>query len=312
MDLLGLQRDGVLTSATYPDALGRVWSALRCRTSAEVLLSAKPGYEFIDWGGDHHVGGGPTARCTPTTRWAPSLWCGTGPESADAKAQWPLRDIVPMVRGALRRARVRAALRRCSCSPSSRRAGRRRAPSPPSYDRPAGRLARLAPTTAPERRRAAGGAPARARARADLRARLLPQQAEAAVAGVVLRAARAGRGRTKELSETVVDDRSGRVLESWTATRSSGRWRAATRARSGGSPTRCGSGCRCARCSCCRSRGRRCGCCTSTSRCCWRSRSPTRSSARPRSTCRSRSSTRCSPTCWRDAGIAYAGARRRR
>ena len=33
-------------------------------------------------------------------------------------------------------------------------------------------------------------------------------------------------------------------------------------------PTRCGSGCRCARCSCCRSRGRRCGCCTSTSRCC--------------------------------------------
>ena len=59
LELLGLTvRDGVLFSATYPDALGRVWSALRCRTSAEVLLSAKPGYEFIDWGGDHHVGGG--------------------------------------------------------------------------------------------------------------------------------------------------------------------------------------------------------------------------------------------------------------
>ena len=39
---------------------------------------------------------------------------------------------------------------------------------------------------------------------------------------------------------------------------------------SGASPTRSRSGCRCARCSCCRSPARRCGCCTSTSRCCSR------------------------------------------
>ena len=25
------------------------------------------------------------------------IWCGTGPDSADAREQWSLRDIVPMV-----------------------------------------------------------------------------------------------------------------------------------------------------------------------------------------------------------------------
>ena len=44
LDLLSLQeRDGKLRSATYPDALARAWSALRARTSGEVLASARPG-----------------------------------------------------------------------------------------------------------------------------------------------------------------------------------------------------------------------------------------------------------------------------
>ncbi len=98
LDLLGLTvRDGVLFSATYPDALARVWSALRCRNSAEVLLSARPGYEFIDWGGDHHVGGGSHGSLHANDSLGTLLWCGTGPEK-DAKDQWSLRDILPMVR----------------------------------------------------------------------------------------------------------------------------------------------------------------------------------------------------------------------
>ena len=88
----------MIASALYPDALARVWSALRCRTSAEVLLSAKPGYEFIDWGGDHHVGGGSHGSLHANDSLGTLLWCGTGPDSADARAQWSLRDIVPMVR----------------------------------------------------------------------------------------------------------------------------------------------------------------------------------------------------------------------
>ena len=49
---------GVLRSPDYPDALARVWAALTCETSGDVLLCAAPGYEFPDWGGVDHVGGG--------------------------------------------------------------------------------------------------------------------------------------------------------------------------------------------------------------------------------------------------------------
>lgn len=50
--------DGVLTSASHPDPLGRCWSALTCVNSGDLLLSAAAGAEFPDWGGIDHVGGG--------------------------------------------------------------------------------------------------------------------------------------------------------------------------------------------------------------------------------------------------------------
>ena len=51
--------DGRVTSATYPDALGRLWSALdAARTRATCWSRPTPGYEFVDWGGADHVGGG--------------------------------------------------------------------------------------------------------------------------------------------------------------------------------------------------------------------------------------------------------------
>ena len=51
-------QDGRFLSPEYPDALARVWSALQCPTAGDILLSAAPGYEFVDWGGADHVGGG--------------------------------------------------------------------------------------------------------------------------------------------------------------------------------------------------------------------------------------------------------------
>jgi Type I phosphodiesterase / nucleotide pyrophosphatase len=99
LELLGLRvRDGEVSSATYPDALGRVWSALRCRTAGELLLSARPGYEFIDWGGEHHVGGGSHGSLHANDSYGTLLWCGTGPDDTEARTQWSLRDVVPMVR----------------------------------------------------------------------------------------------------------------------------------------------------------------------------------------------------------------------
>jgi hypothetical protein len=97
LDLLELETGGGrVTSATYPDALGRVWDALGCRTAGEVLASARPGHEFQDWGGSHHVGGGSHGSLHANDSLAGLIWCGTGPD-AGAREQWTLRDIVPMV-----------------------------------------------------------------------------------------------------------------------------------------------------------------------------------------------------------------------
>ena len=96
------------------------------------------------------------------------------------------------------------------------------------------------------------------------------------------------------------------------ASRSPGRWPAATRAPSASTSTRCTSGCPCACCSCSRSStsAGRCRCCTSTCSCCCRSRSRWRSSTTPTSTPRSRSPTlRCS-TCWHGCCGCCAGAPR--
>jgi hypothetical protein len=89
-------QDGLVRSETYPDALGRIWAALRCRQSGEILLSARPGYEFLDWGGAHHVGGGSHGSLHANDSYAALLWAGGGPEP-DARPEWALRDITPMV-----------------------------------------------------------------------------------------------------------------------------------------------------------------------------------------------------------------------
>jgi hypothetical protein len=90
--------DGRWLTEEYPDALSRVWSALRCRNAGDVLLSAAPGYEFVDWGGADHVGGGSHGSLHHSDSLGALLWCGTGPDSREAREQWTLRDITPMCR----------------------------------------------------------------------------------------------------------------------------------------------------------------------------------------------------------------------
>ncbi len=90
--------DGRFRSSAYPNALERIWSALSCPTAGEVLLSAAPGYEFVDWGGADHVGGGSHGSLHATDSLGALLWCGTGPDSGAAREQWSLRDVAGMVR----------------------------------------------------------------------------------------------------------------------------------------------------------------------------------------------------------------------
>ena len=90
--------DGRVSSLEYPAALARIWSALNCPTAGDVLLSASPGYEFVDWGGADHVGGGSHGSLHRSDSLGALLWCGTGPETRESREQWSLRDIAPMVR----------------------------------------------------------------------------------------------------------------------------------------------------------------------------------------------------------------------
>jgi hypothetical protein len=91
-------QDERFISDEYPDALGRIWSALHCPTAGDVLLSAAPSYEFVDWGGADHLGGGSHGSLHRSDSLGVLMWCGTGPSSRAVREQWSLRDVVPIVR----------------------------------------------------------------------------------------------------------------------------------------------------------------------------------------------------------------------
>ena len=85
---------GGSTSETYPDALGRLWSALACPHSGDVLVSAELGYEFVDWGGADHVGGGSHGSLHRDDSEGVLLLCGV---DAPEREQWSLADVTPLV-----------------------------------------------------------------------------------------------------------------------------------------------------------------------------------------------------------------------
>jgi hypothetical protein len=90
--------DGRLLTPAYPDALARAWAALTCRNSGEVLLSASPGYEFIDWGRQAHVGGGSHGSLHASDSLGALVLSGVAlPEILPA--QWAIRDIASLVLG---------------------------------------------------------------------------------------------------------------------------------------------------------------------------------------------------------------------
>jgi hypothetical protein len=88
--------DGALVSAEYPDALGRLWSALACPRAGDVLLSATPSYEFVDWGGSHHRDGGSHGSLHRCDSLGVLLTCGVEGLAPD-RPQPHLRDVTPMI-----------------------------------------------------------------------------------------------------------------------------------------------------------------------------------------------------------------------
>ncbi|MDQ3630119.1 MAG: alkaline phosphatase family protein [Actinomycetota bacterium] len=98
LGVLAASLDGeAFSSPDYPDALARVWAALTCSTSGDVLLSAAPGWEFPDWGGVHHVGGGSHGSLHAIDSLGALVFCGVdAPGERVAGGNWSIRDIAPM------------------------------------------------------------------------------------------------------------------------------------------------------------------------------------------------------------------------
>jgi hypothetical protein len=87
---------GRLITPAYPDALTRAWAALTCVNSGEVLLSAAPGFEFLDWGRQAHVGGGSHGSLHASDSLGALVL--TGVQLPDPEPQqWAIRDVAPLV-----------------------------------------------------------------------------------------------------------------------------------------------------------------------------------------------------------------------
>jgi hypothetical protein len=94
-EVLGLEvREGRVTSSAYPDGLGRLWSALSSPYCGDVLVSAAPGWEFVDWGGADHVGGGSHGSLLADD--SEGVLLATGLELPQ-REQWSIADVAPLV-----------------------------------------------------------------------------------------------------------------------------------------------------------------------------------------------------------------------
>ncbi|HET7854874.1 MAG TPA: alkaline phosphatase family protein [Gaiellaceae bacterium] len=63
----------------YPDALERAWSALANPNAGDLIVSATPGFEFVDLGGRHHAGGGSHGSLETGDSEVPMLAVGLDP-----------------------------------------------------------------------------------------------------------------------------------------------------------------------------------------------------------------------------------------
>jgi hypothetical protein len=90
-------RDGRLRCDLYPDPLGRLWSALTAPHAGDVLVSASPGYELVDWGGTTHCPGGSHGSLHSCDSLGPLALCGFDSGTADLREQWALSDVAGLI-----------------------------------------------------------------------------------------------------------------------------------------------------------------------------------------------------------------------
>jgi hypothetical protein len=97
-----VKAEDLIESHSYPDVLGRIWSALVSGSTGDFLLSAEPGYEFVDWGGADHTGGGSHGSLLRDDSLAPLVFVDCGPDLHRDKGEihtreWSIVDVAPIV-----------------------------------------------------------------------------------------------------------------------------------------------------------------------------------------------------------------------
>ena len=90
-------RDGRFESAHYPDALGRLWSALGSPHAGDILLSLTEGYEVVDWGGVTHCPGGSHGSLEAGDSLGPLLTVGLERGAPGEREQWQIADVNGLV-----------------------------------------------------------------------------------------------------------------------------------------------------------------------------------------------------------------------
>jgi len=95
---LGLEvHDGRVQSRSHPLALSRLWSALQSPRTGDLLISADGGYEFVDWGGIAHLGGGSHGSLLRGDSLGALIVCGLDPPPDGYPERWTIADITPLV-----------------------------------------------------------------------------------------------------------------------------------------------------------------------------------------------------------------------
>jgi predicted AlkP superfamily pyrophosphatase or phosphodiesterase len=94
-DALALEiADGQVASRAYPDGLERLWEALESPTTGDILLSAGGGYEFVDWGGVAHVGGGSHGSLHRGDSLGALVLAGV---DHTPRENWSIKDVTPAI-----------------------------------------------------------------------------------------------------------------------------------------------------------------------------------------------------------------------
>jgi hypothetical protein len=96
-----LLADGEIATPTYPNGLARLWDALESRATGDLLVSAAPGYEFVDWGRADHTPGGSHGSLHVDDSLVPLVFLGCGPDTGgdgkEVNRQWSITDVAPVV-----------------------------------------------------------------------------------------------------------------------------------------------------------------------------------------------------------------------